>query len=534
MGEIVLVSGKVELPTNAFEQYFQKLLDIWCDRCDIFNKRLAGTCLIDKDTEEFDGVCKKANVMATGEVQIRKMVPKSEFFSTLAYEASFPNGSLCRRFYPCVLDGARHPHVAFPYTVSLQVVSSIMPDTTICELCIHANVCEESSWLCSTAFPSLLRVLKNMDLTKPSIKTHSLVDSDSFIKTYRRIKAEYGRQIVNDWSERTDPLKYVYEDCCIAAYLSEVYKNRRKELKFCDVGCGNGLLVYLLNKLDFNGFGFDLRERRIWSKFKNVDLREFTLNPEKEFIMDTNFLIGNHNDELTPWIPVIAARRKCDFFLLPCCPFGFYGPFTTKSKTSGSCSSIYNSYLEFLRNLCTKLGFTVREDRLRIPSTKRHCFLCSVPPAGLPADVESIIGSFTGCSNGSFLARTKSIQVLNNTKIPRELQELLVKKIFFYLYWKPNISATDWRQGGEVSLSEVIDILDEKDKLLLKSSCGGLQTFLKNHHQVFKVEKARVAVRDWATEGSAKNGKQKTKACWFHLNHPQGCPLSAELCSFKH
>lgn len=51
-----------------------------------------------------------------------------------------------------------------------------------------------------------------------------------------------------------------------------------------------------------------MRRRKIWSNFEEADLRELALNPEKDVITDANFLIGNHSDELTPWIPIMAAR----------------------------------------------------------------------------------------------------------------------------------------------------------------------------------------------------------------------------------
>lgn len=60
--------------------------------------------------------------------------------------------------------------------------------------------------------------------------------------------------------------------------------------------------------LQINGYGIDLRQRKIWTRFVGTDLREKTLNPEEDLLSDSDFLIGNHTDELTPWIPVMAAR----------------------------------------------------------------------------------------------------------------------------------------------------------------------------------------------------------------------------------
>lgn len=59
-----------------------------------------------------------------------------------------------------------------------------------------------------------------------------------------------------------------------------------------------------------NGYGIDLRRRKCWAEFAKTDLREETLNPENVDLPDVDFLIGNHTDELTPWIPIMAARSE--------------------------------------------------------------------------------------------------------------------------------------------------------------------------------------------------------------------------------
>ena len=70
----------------------------------------------------------------------------------------------------------------------------------------------------------------------------------------------------------------------------------------------------------------------------SADLRESVVDPNAEgFGLPPNvdFLIGNHSDELTPWIPVMATRLNCNFMVIPCCPFGFYAKYNTKDKAEG-------------------------------------------------------------------------------------------------------------------------------------------------------------------------------------------------------
>jgi len=57
------------------------------------------------------------------------------------------------------------------------------------------------------------------------------------------------------------------------------------------------------------------------------------------------------------------------------------------------------------------------------------------------------------------------------------------------------------------------------------------------------VEAGRVHIRDWRDRKSSRADSQrkpiapgalKTRPCWFHTHHPQGCPLQAQNCAFAH
>ena len=75
--------------------------------------------------------------------------------------------------------------------------------------------------------------------------------------------------------EKTDPDKFIHEDVGITSYLLALWNlddcvdsNDRRRPDFVDIGCGNGLLTYLLSCEGFSGFGFDVRERKIWKSFE--------------------------------------------------------------------------------------------------------------------------------------------------------------------------------------------------------------------------------------------------------------------------
>lgn len=82
------------------------------------------------------------------------------------------------------------------------------------------------------------------------------------------------------WPEVTDPLKFVYEDIAIATYLLLLWRSERQRRglaspqSFVDLGCGNGLLVYILAGEGHVGLGIDVKSRKIWDLFpSHVELR---------------------------------------------------------------------------------------------------------------------------------------------------------------------------------------------------------------------------------------------------------------------
>uniref|UniRef100_F7EDA7 tRNA (uracil-O(2)-)-methyltransferase n=1 Tax=Ornithorhynchus anatinus TaxID=9258 RepID=F7EDA7_ORNAN len=144
----------------------------------------------------------------------------------------------------------------------------------------------------------------------------SLVPVLRYTRLYRELKDRY-RGIAKVWPEVTDPQKFVFEDVAIAAYLLVLWEDERAERQltekqsFVDLGCGNGLLVHILNSEGHPGKGIDVRRRKIWATYgPQTHLEECAIVPnDSSLFPDVDWLIGNHSDELTPWIPVIAARQ---------------------------------------------------------------------------------------------------------------------------------------------------------------------------------------------------------------------------------
>ncbi|KAL6880910.1 uracil-O(2)--methyltransferase [Trichoderma novae-zelandiae] len=266
-----------------------------------------------------------------------------------------------------------------------------------------------------------------------------VIPQDRFQNRYALLKSRYARRLVDSWAEKTDPSKHVFEDLGIAAFLIELWTDMYPGQTaaafpgFVDIGCGNGLLVYLLTQEGYSGWGFDARERKSWAQYRTggqpspsgSSLEERLLLPamvsrggqepadarpgaslddgvihDGAFAPGT-FIISNHADELTPWTPILAARSRCPFIMIPCCSHSLAGdkfrapPPRDKTKAR----STYASLVDWVSRIAEDCGWKVETEMLRIPSTRNTCLLgrTRTGEAEVPeADVEALIAKYGG------------------------------------------------------------------------------------------------------------------------------------------
>jgi tRNASer (uridine44-2'-O)-methyltransferase len=220
---------------------------------------------------------------------------------------------------------------------------------------------------------------------------------------YQKLKDKYARTLCSSWAETTDPGKHVFEDLSITAFLIELWADMYKDQEFpgfVDIGCGNGLLVYLLVKEGYRGWGFDARARKSWRHYDlpspvsptgkaleqrlllpNVVTRPSgssdsqTLSPDA--IHDGTFppgtfIISNHADELTPWTPILATLSNCPFVMIPCCSHRLTGerfrPSAPRDKSKSR--STYASLVDWVSQITEACGWELETEMLRIPSTR--------------------------------------------------------------------------------------------------------------------------------------------------------------------
>jgi len=404
------------------------------------------------------------------------------------------------------------------------------------------------TWLETTLFDKILLWINSSQKSGFGVSLR-LINLELYAENYRKLKGTYGIDLVKSWPEVTDPQKFVYEDVAIASYLITLWTNfeSSSKPKFLDLGCGNGLLVHILSQEGFPGYGIDLRKRRIWDEYPaSTDLREQSIVPsDSELFPDVDWIIGNHSDELTPWIPFIAGRSsvKTNFFLLPCCFWDFDKKFVRKTSSNNQ----YRSYLDYVKEVGTVAGFNVDEDVMRIPSTKRICFVgkrkTDLDEAVLESQRLAFIKSRTlnlpnQAENNwatNFKPREKVEKVRNCSKIDKDLKAMVVSTVAKELLKYENKECLPWNPGRKMEMKEIVGLFESSTLKELKSECGGLKTLLKNHNQVFKIIGNIVQFRDPRVEKSVKPEKfKKTSLCWFDVNHPDGCPLPINDCNFAH
>ncbi|KAI1322642.1 hypothetical protein F5Y16DRAFT_385992 [Xylariaceae sp. FL0255] len=258
----------------------------------------------------------------------------------------------------------------------------------------------------------------------------TLTPQATFQSTYTRLKQTYAQKLIETWAETTDPEKHCFEDLSIAAFLIELWAQMYKECPFpgfVDIGCGNGLLVYILRKEGYSGWGMDARKRKSWENYAETlenstdsSLRELVLLPsileEDDLGPETldselrqrvhngvfprgTFIISNHGDELTPWTPILATVSDCPFIMIPCCSHDLSGArfraAPPKDKSKGS--SAYASLVEWVKQLALDCNWAIETEMLRIPSTRntgiigrRRC------DESVSVDIPSILRKYGG------------------------------------------------------------------------------------------------------------------------------------------
>lgn len=168
--------------------------------------------------------------------------------------------------------------------------------------------------------------------------------------------------------------------------------------------CGNGLLTHILIAEGYDGQGIDVRARNSWLHYpqstqENLHVHAFDptgSSPDcspNRFLKADVFIIGNHADELTPWIPVLTTIHSASGYLsIPCCSWAFEAKYDRSSTANfinpstefieelnlggdGVYVSAYSMYRIWLASLSLHCGWEVECETMRIPSTRNWALI---------------------------------------------------------------------------------------------------------------------------------------------------------------
>ncbi|XP_032080530.1 probable tRNA (uracil-O(2)-)-methyltransferase isoform X2 [Thamnophis elegans] len=398
-------SAALRDPAGRLPGGFWAAAAVWLERPQVANKRLSGACAeaplslpragggaAGPAEGAWEAFCAGAAGEALGlrgplELQLRRLFPRrppagpAGALSAELVVRDVLNGSVtflpleqtCEGQYKVKSDNIYQIRLWHRQDVEWTVSVLLNPGKYVPDGVVYPK----AEWLGNELISKLVKW--STEVPKNEFKsTLSLVSVARYSQVYQELKEKY-KEMVKVWPEVTDPEKFVYEDVAIATYLLVLWEDERarkglsQKQSFVDLGCGNGLLVHILSNEGHPGKGMDVRRRKIWDMYgPQTFLEESAINPNNLY-PDADWLIGNHSDELTPWIPVMAARssHSCRYFLLPCCFFDFYGKYNRRQSQR----SQYREYLDFVTEVGTVCGFQVEEDCLRIPSTKRVCLI---------------------------------------------------------------------------------------------------------------------------------------------------------------
>jgi tRNASer (uridine44-2'-O)-methyltransferase len=372
---------------------FQHAIKIFINKPQVVNKWVAGSTPLDSTSIKINDYHTE-QAGSNQIIELRTFLTKSnKIFRNITYliidSLTPPSNTIL--FIP-IIDNSDNNDLKYP---AVSFKHSFQLDTALNKLNIYAEVTNDATyeqhltWLTATLVPKLVTwsacITTDDHFTCANATTLTLYPRmlDEYVPLYLELKSTYWPRFAPIWVNETgtEPDKFIHEDIAIACYLILTWRHFNLNVqRFVDLGCGNGLLVYILNDQGFGGYGVDMRARKIWSNRLFVDgkvkLVEQTVEPKSSDFLEpgTDFLIGNHSDELSPWMPVLAWRAKCSYLLIPCCMFDFNGKFGFVKKSGGE-TSRNEAYLVYMKRIGERFGFEMRRDKLRIPSTKNVVFL---------------------------------------------------------------------------------------------------------------------------------------------------------------
>ena len=165
-----------------------------------------------------------------------------------------------------------------------------------------------------------------------------LTPLNSFMKIWALLPTSYSSGNKKVWSSQSGSLIWVVETASLSTSCLKRDTSAQgmiSEPERSGVSSRYDAIVFASYIFDF----IDLPHDTCCLKSEGAVLEVSTVTPSPDNLgqfSNFDWIIGNHSDELTPWMPVLARRSNAKLFLLPCCPFEFYGKLRRSKSGSKS------------------------------------------------------------------------------------------------------------------------------------------------------------------------------------------------------
>jgi len=113
--------------------------------------------------------------------------------------------------------------------------------------------------------------------------------------------------------------------------------------------------------------------------YSSASLLESSQVCTTEEFPENTFIIGNHSDELTCWIPLLGYP----FMVIPCCSHALsgakirYSPRKQQKSNQLQNVSTYGALVDHTEDLAKQMGWIVEKEMLRIPSTRNAAIIAT-------------------------------------------------------------------------------------------------------------------------------------------------------------
>ena len=134
------------------------------------------------------------------------------------------------------------------------------------------------------------------------------------------------------------------------------------------------------------------------------------------------------------------------------------------------------------RSICELGDGPSQWDAMRIPSTKRICFVGQ--KGSFTPRLESFIEEKRNKANKGFVPRdiSEELRLKNCQNLDKSKRDEFIARIV------KKLESSNSSEEESVSISSLVDNFSAEEKALLKSECGGFQTLIKNNRQLFHVQ----------------------------------------------